>query len=99
MESRFLLTKKGCPFCRDAVKVINKLNLRLPLDKRIRVIDCWEFEEFGFNNIPLMKIFEKEGFDSYPFLYIDGCILEPAPTTEQLNILLKTFLKQEMLIQ
>jgi len=98
MQSRFLLTRKGCPFCRDAIRVINKLNLKLSLNNRIRIIDCWEWESFGFNNIPLLKIFEKEGFDSYPFLYIDGLIIEPAPTSEQLNILLTTFLKEEILI-
>jgi len=98
MESRFLLTKKGCPFCRDLIRVVKKINFNLPIEKRIKIIDCYEFEDFGLQNILLMPIFEREGFNYYPFLYIDGAIIEPAPTPEQLFIALKTLLNKELLL-
>lgn len=98
MESRYLLIRKGCPFCRDNVRIISKLNLRLPVEKRIRIVDCYEWEEFGLKNIPIMKLFDKvEIQEGFPFLYIDGIIINPAPTPEQLNIFLKTFLKEDLL--
>jgi len=98
MKTRLLLTRKGCPFCRQMVSVINKLNLDLPLDKRIKIIDAWEWEEFGVDNLPILKKLNKDGLaEGFPFLIIDGVIIEPAPGKEQLNILLKTFLKDDIL--
>lgn len=96
---RVLLVRRGCPFCRDAIKVISKLNLKMNIDKRILIIDCYEWEEFKLDNNPLLNLFskmEKEGF-GYPFLYVDGIIIEPSPSPEQLKIVLKTFLREDIL--
>ena len=99
MESRFLLVRTGCPFCREAIKVISKLNLKLPIEKRIRIIDCYEWESYGLKNIPIMDVFNKMGLkEGYPFFYLDGIITEPFPTSEQLKIFLKTFLKSEFIV-
>lgn len=98
METRLLLTRKGCPYCRQMIKVISKLNLRLPLDKRIRIIGCHEWEEFGLRNIPLMDKLEKDGLsEGYPFLFIGGVVIEPSPTEQQLKILLENFLSRDFL--
>ncbi|MHA1329739.1 MAG: hypothetical protein ACTSR2_01555 [Candidatus Hodarchaeales archaeon] len=99
METRFLLVRRGCPVCRSFIKVISKINLRLPIEKRIRIIDCYEWEEFGVKNIPLMDKLEQEGLsEGFPFFYIDGIIVEPFPTTEQIKIFLETYLKDEFII-
>ena len=98
MMSRFLLTRMGCPYCRQFIKVISKLNLRLPIDKRIKIIDCFEFEHFGLKNIPLMNKLEKDGLsEGFPFCYLDGIVVEPSPTSEQLKIFLETYLKEDVL--
>lgn len=99
MESRFLLTRRGCPFCNQAIKVINRINPKLPIDKRIRIVDCANWEDFGVRDIPLMDIFDKLGLnDGYPFLYIDGIVIEPAPTQEILKTLLLSMLKEDLII-
>lgn len=98
MMSRFLLTKRGCSHCRDTVRVVNRLNLRLPIDRRITIMDLWEYEEFGLKSNPLIAKFSKEGFDSYPFFYVDGIIIDITPTPEQLKILLETYLKEDFVI-
>ena len=99
MMTRFLMTKLGCPFCLQMVKVISKINLRLQMDRRIHIIDCWEYEEFGLNKIPLIQKLHKEGLKhGYPFLYLDGCVIEPAPTNEMMKILLEEYLKEDFII-
>jgi len=99
MMSRFLLTRKRCPFCRQFIKAVSKLNSKLPTDKKIKIIDCYEWEEFGLRNIPLMDKLEKEGLsEGFPFCYIDGSIIEPAPTPQQLKIILKNLLKDDLII-
>lgn len=95
--TRILLVRRGCPYCRRMCEVVNKINLRLPIEKRIRIIDCYEYEEFGLENIGLMDKLAKGGFDSFPFLYLDGTTIEPAPTNEQMEILLTTFLNKDLL--
>lgn len=99
MESRFLLTRRGCSHCLNAKRVVSKLNLRLPIDKRIKIVDCFEWEEFGLRNVPIMEIFEKMGLNQgYPFLYVDGCVVEPAPTPEVLKTFLTKFLQGDFII-
>ncbi|MBU0959422.1 MAG: hypothetical protein KKB31_05750 [Nanoarchaeota archaeon] len=96
---RFLLVRKGCPHCRKVMKVVNRINPKLPFDRKIKIIDCFEYEEFGLKNIPLMNVFGSIGLnEGYPFFYLDGIVVEPPPTPEQLNIFLKTFLKKELII-
>ena len=98
MKTRMIIVRRKCPFCRDAIKVINKINLNLPLDKRIDVIDAWQWEEFGVDSLPILKKLEKDGLmEGFPLLIIDGVRIEPAPTSEQMDILLKTYLKEDFL--
>jgi len=98
MESRMLLTRRRCPVCRDFLRVILKINQRLPVEKRIKIIDCYEWEEFGVRGIPLMDKLEKEGLsEGFPFLYISGIIVEPAPTTEILETVLTNLLKEDFI--
>jgi len=97
MIERFLMVRRGCPFCRDAIKVINKLNMKLSIEKQIRIIDCYEYEELGLKNIPLMKTFEDMGIkEGYPFLIVNGFVIEPAPTPSILQTFLIKFLKEDL---
>jgi len=93
---RFLLIERGCPYCNEAVKVINKFNLFLPLDKKIRIFDLFSWEKFGLDDKPLRKIFNRSNFDGYPLLYISGILVEPAPTRENLKSFLHSFLGGEL---
>lgn len=85
--------------CREWIRAINKINLRLPLNKQIKVIDCWEQEELGLKDTRLMKKFDKEGLrEGYPFVYLGGVIVGPASSI-QLVKFLERFLKDEFLFR
>lgn len=100
MESRFLLAIRGCGHCLQAKKAVNSVNCLLPVDKRIRIIDCTSYQEFGLNNIPILKVFSKMGLEEgYPFLYIDGAVVEPAPNSYFLKKYLLSFFEQELIIE
>lgn len=99
MKTRILVVRRRCPFCRAIKKVINRINLRLPIENRIVIKDAWEWEEFGLDDIPILKKLEKDGLsEGFPFLFIDGIIIEPAPTEEQSKILLENYLSGEFII-
>lgn len=94
----YLLTKRGCPHCRNTMKVINKLNWRLPVDKRIIIVDCFAWEEFKIDYPPIMRKFEKDGsLEGYPHLYLSGIQVEPAPTNEILKVFLEEFFKNDFI--
>lgn len=96
MNTRLLITRSGCPHCREMVKVVSRINLNLPIDKRIEIIDAWEVEHFDLQNIPLLKKLEEDGLKyGYPFLYISGIVIEPAPTEEMMKRLLDKFLYED----
>lgn len=78
---RFIVVRKDCPFCLMAIKAVLFLNRYLPDDSKISIIDNYEKEEFGFIAHPFVELMlDSETFDGYPYLYIDGCVIEPAPT-------------------
>lgn len=98
METRVLIVRRRCPYCRMMKKVVCRINQRLPIDKRIEIIDAWEYEEFGLECLPILKKLEKDGLsEGFPFLYISGIVIEPSPTSEQLKILLEKYLNKEFL--
>lgn len=85
--------------CREWIRAVNKINLKLPLNKQIQIKDCWEQEEFGITDTGLMRKFDKEGLrEGYPFAYISGAISGPASAI-QLVEFLKSFLKDEFLFR
>jgi len=92
-----MLVKRGCPYCRMASSVINLINLRLPVEKRIRIIDNFHWEEFRVDLIPAVKILSRRGFDSYPFIYIDGVVVDNVPTPKILKTYLNTLLQGDFI--
>lgn len=92
------MTRRMCPFCRQMTRVINKINLNLPIGKKIQIIDCWEYEENNLD-IKLIEKLNNSGLkEGYPFLYIDGIIVDSAPTEEQLRIFLEEFLNEDLIV-
>lgn len=78
---RFIVIRQGCPFCLMAIKAVLLLNRYLPDDSKISIIDNYEREEFGFVAHPFVEsMLDSETFEGYPYLYIDGTVVEPAPT-------------------
>lgn len=79
--SRLLVIRRGCPFCHLVLKAVLYVNRHLPHDKRIDIIDNYQWEELKFNSHPVLDaMLDQESFDGYPYLYIDGIVIEPAPT-------------------
>ena len=97
---RFLLTRKGCPHCRDFIKAVQPINQKLPVHKRIEIIDGWDWEEHGVMMEPILEKFNKEGLseEGYPLCYLDGLILDNNfSTPDVLNAFLNKFLEEDII--
>lgn len=70
-KSRVLFIKDGCPHCGKYYPFIEKANMNLPVEKRIKVINCTSYEQFGVAESYLIGIFTPY-FNAYPTLFIDG---------------------------
>ena len=97
METNLLIYRTGCEHCLEYLRILDKVNVQLPLDKKIRPIDSFEFENF---NIPIDPVAEKlvqEGFDAYPFLFLGGVPFQGGSNAEQLLKMLLRFFKDDLL--
>jgi len=95
--TRILLVEQGCTGCREYLRVVPKINLRLPIDKQIKIIDCSEWEQFRFKSHPIMDKFSDEDFQDYPLLYLNGILITGIAWAEQLKIFLEKYLEEDFL--
>jgi len=95
--TRVLLIEMGCPGCKEYLRVIPKINLRLPIDKKIQIVDCFEWEQFGFKSHPIMDNFDRDDFQDYPLLYLDSILITGVLWAEQLKIFLEKFLEKDFI--
>jgi len=95
--NRLLLFTRGCNGCLQYLKILPKINMRLPIDKQIKMVNCSEFEEFGLKTHPIMDRFNSEDFQSYPLLYLDCILIKGVAWSEQLKIFLETYLKEDFI--
>jgi len=76
---RFIVIRRGCPHCHLALQAVNFINPYLSYEKRILIVDNFQWEEFGYLLNPFVKSKLDKSFDGYPYIYIDKGIIQPAP--------------------
>lgn len=72
-KGRFLFVVEGCSMCAIWKQCIDEVNLNLPVEKQIVVIDATDrYEQDGFNRDARMELFAKFINGNFPMLFIDG---------------------------
>ena len=96
MKVRVLLKKRGCEICKNYAGVIEKVNHRIRVENRFRVVDTSDFEEQGIMTSPIIKHLD---FDGTPTLFVDGTKVEGMTSPEYaLNFLLAYLDEREELL-
>jgi glutaredoxin len=95
IQSRLLFYKSGCPHCAILMKFVERINSKLPIEKRIRLVDCTLAEEFGMSN-PLIDLFQ-EHFTGFPTIFLDGIKIDGSNTQIEAETFLTTYLQQEFI--
>lgn len=98
LKSRFLVTKRGCVGCLEYYRFLPLLNMRLPLGKKIRILDNFEYEEFFMDKLLILNRFKAEDLKNYPILYLDGMLFSGAEWAEQLKRRIMKFCEKDLLI-
>ena len=87
-QIRILFMQKGCQHCRLYLGIIEKFNVLLKPEKRVRVIDVTDSWNRGIDLSEIPKYIELKGT---PSLYLNGIILEGVTTREYLKGFLKGY--------
>ena len=66
---RVLLKRSYCSYCRNWKGVVEKINLRLPPRKKIRIVDTTLYDKYGIVTDNVINEIKWEGT---PHLHIDG---------------------------
>lgn len=98
MNTRILITRAGCVHCRQFLRIVDRINSRLPIEKRIKVYDNRMWEEFGFRQHLITEKLEQDGFDGYPFMYCDGIVVGEG-SSEILYSFLNSYFKEDFVIK
>jgi len=84
LKSRILFTMDGCSHCRHYMRFIQTINAKLPYNKRIAVINCSNYHDYGIVEDQRIKIFIEHYKGSYPSLFIDGTLVSGSNSREEL---------------
>lgn len=71
-KGRFLFVVDGCLRCQIYKDFIDRFNSKLKFGKRIQIIDCTEYYNFGIIRSPIMRLFEPYVQGSFPVIFIEG---------------------------
>ena len=61
----------NCSKCRILCEFIERINLKLPIEERIKIVNCTYYQNYKIIDNPLLLIFNKH-FDGFPTLFFKG---------------------------
>lgn len=90
---RVLFISSGCPHCRKYLEFIERINIKLPINKQIKIIDC-VYTQYGIIDDPLIALFDKH-ITGYPTLFLDGQKIDGMNTRFEAETYLKAYVENE----
>jgi hypothetical protein len=94
---RIMFYVNGCSHCKIVSKFIEQINMKLPMHKRIRLVECTFYQKYGVITDPLIALFSKS-FNGFPSIFLDGIKMEGANTKEESMAYLNAFLEDDYII-
>ena len=96
---RVLFVISLCSQCAKYKEFIERLNMELPINKRIRVIDSTNLNSLGIWDYSILKVFDSYMKGNYPFLFLDGMLFNGANSKEECESFLRAYLHNEFIIK
>lgn len=98
-KARILFVLNQCPICRVWLQFIGDLNVNLPIEKQIEVIEVSDYYDWGIINNPKLSAFKKFLTHSYPVLFFDGMRMDMSATRDELEAFIRTLVIEEAKIK
>ena len=96
-EGRFLFVVNDCEHCGVWKSFIERINAELKFDKRIQVIDCTDYHDFGITTNPIIKLFTQYIKGEYPILFYQGARKDGTNTRVEAEAWLRAMLHDDFL--
>lgn len=87
----------GCPRCAIICSFIERINIRLPINERIKIINCTYYQRTGIPDHPLILLYNKS-FDGFPTLFIKGRKISGSNTNFESEVQIKTLLQDYFIV-
>lgn len=98
LKGRFLFIVDECSRCAVWKSFIDKLNSELEFEKRIQIIDCSEFYEFGIIRNPIFKLFNRYIAGEFPVIFLDGIRKDGTNSVAEADAWLRAMLHDDFII-
>ena len=80
----------NCSRCRILCEFIERINIKLPINERFKIVNCTYYQKFGIITDPLIQMYSKH-FDGFPTIFFkNGIKISGASTRIEMEIILKT---------
>ena len=99
MNARVLFTISNCGHCHQYHKFIERLNLNLPYDKRIKIVDATNYYEFNIDDDFLLKAFRNHIGGAFPVLFFEGTRIDGSNTRTETEAWLRARLHDDFIIK
>lgn len=97
LNGRFLFIKDGCHLCMKWKEFVERVNMELPIEKKIRIINCTVYETLGIVDNEFIKVFDSY-FENYPTLFLEGNKLPYTNSREETEAFIRAYLHDDFII-
>ena len=94
-----LFVVDSCKYCRLYREFVGKMNMNLPLDKQIEVIDCSDYYDYGIIRDPRIRKYAKYFDGNFPVFVFHGYRLDGANTRVELESFLKALFLPHFILE
>ncbi|MFW9880956.1 MAG: hypothetical protein ACFFG0_48460 [Candidatus Thorarchaeota archaeon] len=89
-----MFVEDGCPYCLIYKLFLPRLMSNIPIEKRIKIVDCTLFQNYGIVTDPLILVFDKY-IEGYPCLFLNGVRYSGVNTKREIEAYLKALLNKD----
>ncbi|MDD5651220.1 MAG: hypothetical protein PHF86_12525 [Candidatus Nanoarchaeia archaeon] len=97
-KARILFIIDGCQHCAKFKEFIERENLTVPLNKRVRVINMDASNSLGLLDYSITKLFDQYMDGNFPFLFFDGKLLQGANTKEECEAFIRASFTKDLIV-
>ena len=94
---RVVFVLQRCNYCKKVLEFIERLNMRLPIEKRIRVINCTFWQYYEIMTDPLIALYNKY-IDGFPTICIDGIRINGVNSKIEIEAYLYSLLQKDFIV-
>lgn len=98
-KSRILVVIDGCPRCAKYKEFIERKNLNVPINKRVRVINATNYNSLNISDYKILELLDSYMEGNFPFLFFDGLLLNGANSKEEAEAFIDGLFNDDLIIK